>query len=157
MPRRGKVLFMHWLIALLRLQVVNNIMVPTLQMKSLRLTHGGCVTSPKSPASERQGLALNFAGLIPTPRRSIAGDTAFSMGNVKARSRKAPAQASWRKETRLESLDPTWGLFKQRFVSSLWSRCASGFLGFTLRGHFKCQQQMYTHGLPIILIMGIES
>lgn len=36
-------------------------------------------------ASERQGWGLNVAGLIPTPRRAIAGDAAFSMANVKAR------------------------------------------------------------------------
>lgn len=57
----------------------------------------------------------------------------------------------------LKSLAPTLGLFKWPFASSPWSCSATGRMGFTSRRRFKCQLQIDTRGLPIKLMMGMES
>ena len=140
-----EMLHMYWLIVLLfQLWMVNNIIIPILQMRRLRLTVVKSTFSKLHKVSEKQGWDLNSEELIPASRALSATRYCPFHGKTQDEKTKGVYLSQLEKKgPDLKPLAPTWELLTRTPVSSLWSCswAATGLWGFTSRKCFKYNMQ----------------
>lgn len=143
-----EMLHMYWLTVLLfQLWMVSNIIIPTLQMRSLRLTVLRQL-SRSYTAHGKQGWDQNSEELIPASR--VLSAMRYCPFHGKTQDQKKKGVYLSQSEERgpdVKPLAPPWDLFTRPPVSSPWSCAwaATGLWGFTSGKCFKWNMQTLKH------------